>query len=86
MTTEEIRRVELQWKSDVDLKLDKLIKFMELMATREKLLTKSVDELTEVLNAAKGTMSFLFVIAKVSAAVGVILGALYAAKEWVIHR
>ena len=84
MTSDERRQLEAKWKSDVDRKLDKLITFMELMATREKILTVSVDELTQVLNAGKGGIAILYLTAKVSAAAGVVLGALYATKQWLI--
>jgi len=82
----ELRRIDYQWKSDVDLKLDKLLKFAELMATREQTLTREVAELNEVLNAAKGSLAALYVVAKASGAVAVIVGAVYAVKEWIIRR
>ena len=84
MTSDEIRQLEAKWKSDVDRKLDKLITFMELMAARERVLTVSVNELTQVLNAGKGGIAILYLTAKVSAAAGVVLGALYATKQWLI--
>jgi hypothetical protein len=79
----DLRRIETQWKSDVDKKLDKLVKFMELMTTREATLTTSVTELVEILNTGKGAVNFLFLLAKVSAAIGVVGGAIYAAKAWI---
>ena len=84
MTADEIRATEARWKSDVDRKLDKLVQFMELMATRERVLTTSVNELTEVLNTGKGGIALLFLTAKMAAAAGVIGGAIYALKAWVI--
>lgn len=83
MTADEIRATEARWKSDVDSKLDRLIKFMELMTTREQTLTKSVDDLTEVLSAGRGSLSALYLFARVSGALGVIAAAIYAIKEWI---
>ena len=84
MTDDERRRIDVQWKSDVDKKLDKLVKFMELMTIRETTLTESVDELTAVLTNGRGALNFLYLLAKITAACGVLLAALYAFKEWIL--
>ena len=84
MTAEEMRRIETSWKSDVDRKLDKLLHFMELMATRERLLTESVDELTGVLATGKGGLAILYLVAKIMAAIGVITAAAYGLKAWIL--
>ena len=84
MTEEELERIESAWKSDVDLKLDKLLKFMELMATREKILTTSVDELADILHTAQGALTMLYLLAKVMAAVSVLTATMYAFKQWIL--
>lgn len=84
MNRDELREHDARWKSDVDAKLDKLIKFMELMATRERILTESVNELTAVLATGKGGLAILYLAAKVMAAIGVISAAIYGFKTWIL--
>ena len=84
MSDDEIRRLEAMWKSDVDKKLDKLLKFMELSVTRERDLSSSVAELNTILQAGKGGLTMLYLIAKVMGAAAVIAGGIYAVKKWII--
>lgn len=76
-TTAQLKNHELQWKSDVDNKLDMLVIAVDKMS-------KEIAELNEVMSIGRGGMTFLFVAAKVMAAFGVIAASVYAIKAWVL--
>lgn len=78
MSDEEMRRIESRWKSDVDLKLDTLTRSMAELKL-------SIVELNVVLATGKGGVMFLFIAAKIMAAIGVIAAGVYATKAWLIR-
>lgn len=77
LTDEEIRRIEARWKSDVDSKLDELRRSVAG-------LQGAIAELNLILATGKGGVAFLFIAAKIMAAIGVITAGIYAAKKWLI--
>lgn len=77
-TTAQLKHLELQWKSDVDKKLDTLVTAVEG-------LTREVEGLMEVMSIGRGGMAFLFIAAKIMAAFGVIAASVYALKAWVVR-
>lgn len=78
LSDEEIKRIEARWKSDVDLKLDALTRSVSDLKL-------SIVELNVVLATGKGGVMFLFISAKIMAAIGVIAAGVYALKAWVIR-
>lgn len=83
-TPEEIRRLETRWKSDVDLKLDRLVRFadkyegyLEALTAREKRREEFYDRLKEhvVKWGVIGVLAFLVgsVIMSVKSALKVVL-------------
>ena len=77
-TIAQLKNLELQWKSDVDKKLDTLVIAVDKMS-------KEIAELNEVMSIGRGGMTFLFVAAKIMAAFGVIAASVYALKAWVMR-
>lgn len=77
LSDEEIKRIEARWKSDVDLKLDALTRAIADIKI-------SITELNGVLATGKGGVMFLFIAAKIMAAVGVIAASVYAVKKWLL--
>lgn len=77
LTPERLRQIEARWKSDVDSKLDELRRSVTA-------LQESIAELNTVLATGKGGVVFLFLAAKIMAAIGVISAGVYAAKKWLL--
>lgn len=77
LTPEKIKWIEARWKSDVDLKLDNLQRSVASLQT-------AIVELNTILATGKGGVMFLFITAKIMAAIGVISAGVYAVKRWLI--
>lgn len=77
-TPEQEEHLRLRWRSDVDTKLDFLVRSVDK-------LTSQVSELNEIMSIGKGGMAFLFIAAKIMAAFGVIAASVYALKAWVMR-
>lgn len=82
----ESRIITQEWRHDVDRKLSDIARYINDSDIRDKALRESVDELVAVLQAGRGGLGLLFLIAKVMGAITVIAGAIgawwLAMKGW----
>lgn len=75
---------ELHWRSNIQDAVDQLKRDIAELKTVGDEVRKQIAELNELLAIGKGGVALTFFMAKMMAAIGVIGGALYALKAWIL--
>jgi len=84
MTEDEMKIQDGRWKSDFDLRLSKIETRLSTLESATVDLASCVKELSDVLNVGKGSVSMLYLCAKMAISLAAIAGAIYGFKAWIL--